>query len=36
MEIKRLLHPFVPDISELTGELIPSKKKEEKHNWRRI
>jgi hypothetical protein len=36
MEIKRFLHPFVPEISQLTGKLIPSKKEEKEHHWRRI
>jgi hypothetical protein len=36
MGIKRFLHPFVPDISQLTEELIPSKKEEEEYHWRRI
>jgi hypothetical protein len=36
MGIKRLLHPFVLELSELTGEHIPSKKEEEEYHWRRI
>jgi hypothetical protein len=28
--------PFVPDISQLTGEEIPSKKEDEQYNWREI
>jgi hypothetical protein len=32
MGIKRFLHPFILDISELTGELISSKKEEEEHH----
>jgi hypothetical protein len=36
MGIKRLLHHFVPDISQLTRGLIPRKKEEEEHNWRII
>jgi hypothetical protein len=32
MGIKRFLHPFVPNIFQLTGEEIPSKKEEEEHH----
>jgi hypothetical protein len=34
--IKKCQHPFVPDISQLTGEEIPSKKEDEEHHWREI
>jgi hypothetical protein len=35
MGIKRLLYPFIPDISQLTEGLIPSKKEEEEEHHRR-
>jgi hypothetical protein len=34
MEINRFGYPFVPDISQLSGEEIQSKKEEEEHHER--
>jgi hypothetical protein len=35
MIIKRFLHPFIPDILEQSEKLIPNKKEEEEHHWRK-